>query len=320
MDPKNKLNTYYILLAIILLIGCDIQNDEYLNLRGSYLGQKPPGIIPEIFVPGLLNTESMRAFGTVFSPDGNEFYFVHFEKADDLSGGIKRMRRINDKWTKPVLLSINSETWDNDMCLSPDGKTIIFRSFRDLPGWEKPDNEAFLWFAERTENGWGKPQPLLCGDKPVISIYPSMAENMNLYFPVRGKDKGGIYRSKPVDGKYGAPQHVFSAVDSINTEGDLYVAPDESYMIISCSRHPDNTRGSRWGDLYITFRLNDDSWSEEINLGETINTELVEYCPQVTPDGKYLFFTRFDPEADSADFYWVYAKIIDELKLEVFRK
>ena len=48
-------------------------------------------------------------------------------------------------------------------------------------------------------------------------------------------------------------------------------------------------------------------------MGPGINTDLHELCPNVTPDGKYLFFNRNGEDGDLKVF-WVDAKIIEELK------
>jgi hypothetical protein len=45
------------------------------DLEGAYLGQKPPGMVPEIFAPGYISTEK-RELNSVFTPNGKEFYFA----------------------------------------------------------------------------------------------------------------------------------------------------------------------------------------------------------------------------------------------------
>jgi len=89
-------------------------------------------------------------------------------------------------------------------------------------------------------------------------------------------------------------------------------------------------------DLYISFRKNDGSWTQTKNMGDKINSNEIEYCPYVSPDGKYLFFTSYrrperafpkglvsyediikmynSPQNGFGDIYWVDAKIIEELK------
>jgi len=48
-------------------------------------------------------------------------------------------------------------------------------------------------------------------------------------------------------------------------------------------------------------------------MGSLINTDMLERFPSISPDGKYLFFTR-NKGSEISDFYWVSAKIIEELK------
>jgi len=310
---KHKFIFIGFMFSALLFLNGFAQQDNSLILKGPYLGQKPPGMTPEIFAPGILNTKKMGAFCSVFSPDGNEFYFVYYERDNDNSGGMAWMKRINDVWTKPEMLHFNSTVSDNDMCMSLDGNKLIFRSWRALPDGKKPKDHSYLWFVERTEDGWSHAKPLYCGDVPVRTGYPSLAANGTLYCAHRNVEVFGIYRAKPVNGAYVIPEHVFTAIDSIDTEGDMFVAPDESYMIISCWDHPDNI-GSGQGDLYITFHKDDGTWTEEINMGELINTQYGENCPQVSPDGNYFFFNRYNPDAKEGNIYWVDAKIIEELR------
>jgi Tol biopolymer transport system component len=47
-------------------------------------------------------------------------------------------------------------------------------------------------------------------------------------------------------------------------------------------------------------------------MGPSINSEATEYCPMLSPDGRYLFFTS--TRSGNGDIYWVDAKIIDALR------
>lgn len=46
------------------------------------------------------------------------------------------------------------------------------------------------------------------------------------------------------------------------------------------------------GDLFVSWRRDDGSWSEPVSLGDAVNTEAHEFCPMMTPDGRYLAFSR----------------------------
>ncbi len=103
----------------------------------------------------------------------------------------------------------------------------------------------------------------------------------------------------------------------VNSEfgvGDVYVSPDESYTVLSSSRPP--SLGG--GDLFVSFRRPNGGWSEPAHLGNTINTDQTEFCPMVTPDGKFLFFSRRRgaswSEATAGDVYWVDAKILEQFR------
>ena len=80
----------------------------------------------------------------------------------------------------------------------------------------------------------------------------------------------------------------------------------------------DSQRDGGYGDadIYISFRGQDGSWGEAINLGDKINTGGWDAAASVTPDGKYILFHRdVDPEGEkNVDIYWVDAKIIEDLR------
>ena len=90
------------------------------------------------------------------------------------------------------------------------------------------------------------------------------------------------------------------------------------------------------GDLYVSFKGEDNGWLEPIHMGDEINSPFHEAAPFVSPDGKYLFFCSFRPNPPSnakrrltyrevkelldgpgngrGDIYWVSAKVIEELR------
>lgn len=61
------------------------------------------------------------------------------------------------------------------------------------------------------------------------------------------------------------------------------------------------------GDLYISSRRKDGTWTEAKNLGIAFNRNGYDFCPMASPDGKYFFFTR------KGDIYWVSMEVIKKL-------
>jgi hypothetical protein len=103
------------------------------------------------------------------------------------------------------------------------------------------------------------------------------------------------------------------SINSEYAEGDVLIAPDESFIIVNCSGRPDTNGRS---DLYISYKKEDGTWAELKNMGNKINSSGTDYCPMLTPDGKYFFYTRTD--TGNGDIYWVDAQIIKELISELF--
>jgi hypothetical protein len=62
----------------------------------------------------------------------------------------------------------------------------------------------------------------------------------------------------------------------------------------------------------------DGRWGELVNLGDTINSDQTDYCPMVTPDGKYLFYSRrwgaTWAETTAGDVFWVDAGVLDQFR------
>lgn len=311
-----------VLLMAVFLAGCTNQKDLPV-LTGSYLGQDPPGMTPEIFAPGILSS-SYSEIKAVFSPDGKEIYYQLWGEPFPV---IVMMKEKFGRWTKPEVAPFSGQIIEG-YNISPDGKKMFIASQRPLSGEEKPSEDSRVWVTEKSEEGWGELKVL----KPSIFGYPAVAENGNLYLAT-----GDIWISEYVNGDYAEMKKLGN---SINTdefyEEDLYIAPDESYLLF-CRR--DDGFGS-W-DIFVSFRREDGTWTKAKNMGKKINSSVSEVYPFVTPDGKYLFFSSrrtthkafsqvpityeekikilTGPGNGNADIYWVDAGIIQEYKPDELR-
>lgn len=93
-----------------------------------------------------------------------------------------------------------------------------------------------------------------------------------------------------------------------------FIAPDESYLLFDAQRED----GYGDSDIYISFKQKDGTWGNGINLGDKINTNAWDASASITPDGKYLFFSRNvgSDDFENVDVFWVDAKVIYALKKE----
>jgi hypothetical protein len=298
----------FLCVLFSLTINPSLQEKDFSTLKGPYLGQKPPGMTPEIFAPGFISTDK-RELNSVFTPDGKEFYYSI--QAPGAGYKIYYTKETRNGWSNPKPVPFSSDNSDVDMCITHDGKRMYFGSKRPVNGIKQDDFK--IWYVERIDDGWSEAKYL---ESPINegkrALYPTVSKKGTMFFQAIRKDVIGerdIYYSELVDGKYMEPVHLGSEINSKYGEGDVLIAPDESYMIVNSNGRPDVIGR---GDLYISFKKKDGTWTKLENMGDKINTTETDYCPMLSPDGKYFFFTS--GKTGNGDIYWVDAKIIEELK------
>ena len=197
--------------------------------------------------------------------------------------------------------------------MSADGSRLFFGSTR-ASGNAKARG-CDIWMVTRGENMGQWSAPTNIGEPvntPENENHPTASSAGTLFFHSGGHGGLGgldILASEPRDGKFLRPRNLGPAVNSEHDDFDAFVAPDERFIIFSSNGRSD---GFGSGDLYISFRGRNGSWAEAKNMGDTINSPSMEYCPFLSPDGQYLFFTS--GRSGNGDIYWVDARIIERLK------
>ena len=244
------------------------------------------------------------------------------------------MKEVEGRWAEPVIASFSGPYSDVDPAVSPDGNRVYYCSNRPRSGSGEPEKDFDIWYVEKTDSGWSDP---VNAGPPINSssdeFYPSFTRDGTMYFQSRRPGCVGgpdIYRSELLNGMYAEAECLPEAINSAGFEGDAFVAPDESYLIVSTFRSEDNVGAA---DLYISFRREDDSWTPLQNMGEGINSVGGENCQILSPCGKYLFYTsrQYEGRTDDyesiretnsklmngrGDIYWIDAKIIDQFRPE----
>jgi hypothetical protein len=207
---------------------------------------------------------------------------------------MKMIRYANHRWGKPVTLNLRflSPTF------SPDGKSLYMR--RVIKGSSMKN----VWHSQRTGDNWSAPMPFLEETYGVYDFMPTASGNAYVGSDPSPDDaKNGITYAYSLLIMSNGSTNVKSLGRPLNEpgfNGDLYIAPDESYMIVSAKE----TKTFE-SELYISFRKSDSTWTVPVSLGPRINDGLAHRWGQyVTPDGKYLFYTRGTSEKDCA-IYWV---------------
>lgn len=297
-------------LLVLLFSSQAIVAQEWPTLSGDYLGQEPPGMTPQVFMPGLISLEGERELNAVYSPNSRIFMFSR-----QIDGAFKMFfsyRRGDGTWQEPRMAP-PSRTYPNhrdvDMAFSPDGSWLYFISDRPLAGHSL--ERYNIWRSRVTRHGLVAPEPL--GPQingPDNELYPMLVADGSLYFSATREDTLGArdsYRAQYVDGDFAEPVNLGPGINSEVNEGDIYVSPDETYIIHVSADRPGGLGGA---DLYVSFRQTDGTWGKGIHLGDGINSAEADYCPMVTPDGKYFYFTQGN------DLMWVDAAVIDKYRVD----
>jgi len=287
MSSKSKIIISCLFLYFLMQAGHIFSQDNTLGSDSlyndsSYLGQKTPGMKPEIFAPGIISTDA-NEHSCAFYPDGREFYFTRIINRIPT---IMVTKLIEGKWTTPAITSFSGTYNDRLPSISPDGQKLFFESIRPFPTPESKEGHK-IWMVERSGSDWGKPQPLdLKFEGRIAGI--SMSNDGTLY----GK---GIAKISYVDGHYQNPVMLNSKII-----GDYpFIAPDESY-ILYCSGSQRN--------ITVSFQNENGNWEPPRLLTSEEDSYWIQGFPMVSPDGLYLFFT-----ADH-DIYWMDAKVIFDLE------
>ena len=278
--------------------------------KGPYLGQIPPGSTAQVFAPGLIcdtRPQMWESHGT-FSTDGNTFCYLRCPiRHSPRVGGVFIIENTNQGWTAPKLIESIRENQPSvwSPCLSPDGNSIYFTI-----ALLKLVYKRNLYRCDRTAHGWTVPQvlgpPL---SSPAAEWGFSIAMDNSFYLASTrkgGRGGGDVWHIPFVDNTWSQAINI-AAINTRYSDGAPGVAPDESFLVFNSVR----PRGLGGADLYLSLRQSDGTWTTPRNLGPRVNSAYLDICPYISPDKKYLFFTRssgFDPRKHSADIYWVALK------------
>lgn len=307
--------------ALLVEKGASTAPPAFPRLEGPYLGRTRPGDQPEPFAVDIVASSRYKHGSVTFSPDGREAFWSSeytFNDSGYPKGGILTTRVENDTWTIPTLAEFSTVGFTDDVPIfAPDGKRLFFLSSRpETPGGRSGAER--IWYLDRTADGWSEPHIINGGpNSHNLHWQFSVAANGNIYFSSedpRGLGSGDIWVSKFVDGAWATPEILAPELNSPSMEMCPFIAPDESYIIISTSDYPDAAGGT---DLYISFRKPDGGWTKPANLGREINTSENEICPIVSPDGKHLLFNS--SRSGATDIYWVGAGVIERLRREILK-
>ena len=260
------------------------QQKDALKFFGPYLGQKPPGMTPQIFAPGIVSSNDFIEMGCTWSTDLKEFYFARSETSELISNwSIWSIQEKDGVWTEPQVVPFSGVYRDFGPFMPPDEKCLIFIR-RDN---KEKKTRMGLWIVDRKGSRWSEPRffheayDLTTNDFRPFYFSTERSEETSQDIGQMTFDNGVFFNQVKLPGELNTPEF----------EAHGRLSPDGSYMLFD-----------RTERTFVSFSRDDGTWSRGYDLGRKY------HIPAISPDGKYIFFES------NGDIYWVSAKIIEELK------
>jgi Tol biopolymer transport system component len=189
---------------------------------------------------------------------------------------------ISNEWDPPerVPNPVNSPEWEDGPSISPDGNTLYFARGRDL--------DVKTYVSEKIAGGWSQPIPLDINLESFPTGAPHTQDGKILYFAsVRPGvvGSGDIFVSRKVNGKWKEVMNLGKPINTKDMESEPFISLDSRELYFASTR-----KGGKGNtDIWMAEKAKKE-WSEPVNLGSPVNSELEETQPFVTQDGKELYF------------------------------
>ncbi len=117
----------------------------------------------------------------------------------------------------------------------------------------------------------------------------SLSNDGSILFVYQDLDDGhgDIYQSFLIGNNFSKPQKLRGRVNSYSWDGHCSLSPDGKTLYFSSER----SEGFGGRDIYRASLAADSSWTNVVNLGDSVNTPLDDDAPFIHADGKTLFYS-----------------------------
>ncbi len=122
------------------------------------------------------------------------------------------------------------------------------------------------------------------GNMDVVGL---SSDGKRMLFAVSDEFSSNIYMSVYENDRWNPAKSLGKPINSRYYQSHATFSPDNNSIYFSSNRN-----GSMGGmDIFRSDLQDDGSWSEPVNLGENINSDLNEETPLISPDGKRIYFS-----------------------------
>ena len=277
----------FIFSSLVLLMSCQTHSDS-LTADSSVDIQTAADSLT-LFAEGVIST-SLYERDIAIHPQGDEIIYT----LGDYKQNVRCLVVLNKKegaWETPKIMSISGKYHDIEPFYANNGNKLFFASNRPIYN-DSTRNDYNIWYSDRIEGRWSEPRALdsiinTRGDE----FFPSLSENGNLFFTATRKNGVGredIFLSEYDEGKFKFPEPLPNEINTTAYEFNAYISPKEDLIVFSSYGRSDGFGG---GDLYISHKNENGTWSQSKNMGALINSDKLDYCPFIDWKNQNFYFT-----------------------------
>lgn len=222
------------------------------------------------------------------------------DSSDPIPVEINITEEVNNDYI-PVALDSNVNTIYNELrpLLSPDGNTLFFSRQNSPANTGGLNDDEDIWISKRdtTTGNWMKAENV---GRPLNNNGPNFVNSIssdgnilllllgNAYYGKNKMTQGVSMSTKDESGQWTRPVNLHIKNDyNKSKKANYFMTNDGEALVMSVQR--DDTYGDR--DLYVSFKNENGTWSEPLNLGNVVNSADEEGSPFLASDGKTLFFS-----------------------------
>jgi len=280
-----------LIVLTLLIVSCQTKETKNLDLSTS-----PDDV--ELFAPDFIST-GLYERDMAISPDGSELIYT-LGNYDQTLRCLVKLEKKGDTWSKKQIMHFSGRYNDIEPFYSIDGNQLYFASDRPMDS-DSTRRDYNIWVSTKNDNTWAEPQPL----DTIINtkgneFYPSISKYGNLFFTATREDGIGredIFVSKTTNGTFSKPIVLDSTINTATFEFNAFINPDEDLLIFSSFGREDGLGG---GDLYYSKKDENGNWTASKNLGETINSNKLDFCPFIDYKHGNFYFSSSKSESNTS--------------------
>ncbi len=288
----------FVVLAVCCCTACSEAPEGFSSVTSaaattSYMGETPPTTEAVVFAPGVVSIPGRYEYALSIHPDGNRMLFS--VECPDEGASVQQARVSNGDWTTPAQADLTDGARKHEMeaFFGIDGERIFFAPY-------SKGMDVRIWTADVTPEGFADPRALGGPIAEDPSFYPVQAADGSLFYT--NLAKRSVWRATLDNGDFPLAREA-----GLELGGHAFPSPDGRFVLVdSAALGSDEQR-----DIFVSFRNDDGSWGTPKPLGPSVNTEYSETCPSLSPDGKYLFFSRYNEPGGISDIYWISSEVIE---------